>query len=410
MPDVSLPSEGGRPRPASAARSEVALILVLGALTAFGPLAIDAYLPAFSAIARDLHTRPDQVDWTLAIYFLGLAVGQLVIGPIADRVGRRRPLQSGLAVFFTGSIAAALAGSLAALIAARGVQALGGAACTVTARAVVRDLYRGAEAARINSRIVLVMGAAPIIAPLVGAALLRTVGWRSIFGALAGISAIAYFVVRRVLPETAAPARSGSLTASLRALIDDREFVGFALIAALASAALFAYISGAPVIFLAIHGVAPARFSWLFGCNAAGYIAMSQLNARLLRAYGPRELLTAGIASLALAGALLTGSALAGLGAIATELGCFVLLASLGFVLPNAVALALDGQGNQAGNAAAWLGALQFGMSAVASSAVAALTVGTALPVAVIVLTAALAACALGGWTARQARRALAVP
>jgi len=228
--------------------------------------------------------------------------------------------------------------------------------------------------------------------------------------ALAGISAIAYFVVRRVLPETAAPARAGSLTAALRALIGDREFVGFALIAALASAALFAYISGAPVIFLAIHGVAPARFSWLFGCNAAGYIAMSQLNARLLRAYGPRELLTVGIASLALAGALLTGSALAGLGAIATELGCFVLLASLGFVLPNAVALALDGQGNQAGNAAAWLGALQFGMSAVASSAVAALTVGTALPVAVIVLTAALAACALGGWTARQARRALAVP
>jgi DHA1 family bicyclomycin/chloramphenicol resistance-like MFS transporter len=385
------------------ARSEVALILVLGALTAFAPLAIDTYLPAFSAIARDLDTRPDQVDWTLAIYFLGLAAGQLVLGPIADRVGRRGPLRVGLAVFVASSIAAALAPSLGFLIAARGVQALGGAACGVTARAVVRDLYRGAEAARVNSRIVLVMGAAPIIAPLLGAALLRATGWRSIFGMLAAIAAIAYVVVRRVLPETATAPRTNSLAASLRALVADRDFVGFALIAAMASCALFAYISGAPVIFIAIHGVAPSQFSWLFGGNAAAYIAMSQLNARLLRSHAPRTLLTVGVCGLAVAGAILSGSALAGLGPIATELGCIALLASLGFVFPNAVALALEHQGHQAGNAAAWLGALQFGLSAVASSAVAALTDATALPTAATVLIVALVACALRAWTARHA-------
>ncbi|HEX3757226.1 MAG TPA: multidrug effflux MFS transporter [Kofleriaceae bacterium] len=389
----------------SPARSELTLVLVLGALTAFAPLAIDTYLPAFAAIARDLHTRPDQVDWTLAIYFLGLAAGQLAIGPVADRVGRRGPLQAGLAVFFVASVAAALAPNLGLLIAARGVQALGGAACSVTARAVVRDRYHGAEAARVNSRVVLVMGAAPIVAPLLGAALLRAAGWRSIFGLLAAIAAVAYAVVRRVLPETATARPASSLGAAMRALAGDREFLGFALIAAMASSALFAYISGAPVMFLAVHGVSPAQFSWLFGANAAGYIAMSQLNARLLRAHAPRTLLTAGVTGLAGAGAVLTAGALAGLGTAATELGCLMLMSSLGFVLPNAVALALDSQGRQAGNAAAWLGALQFGLSAVASSAVAALTDDSALPAGATVLAVALVACALRLAIAVRARR-----
>jgi len=163
----------------------------------------------------------------------------------------------------------------------------------------------------------------------------------------------------------------------------------------MASSALFAYISGAPVMFLAVHGVSPAQFSWLFGANAAGYIAVSQLNARLLRAHAPRALLTAGVTCLAGAGAVLTASALAGLGTAASELGCLLLMSSLGFVLPNAVALALDSQGRQAGNAAAWLGALQFGLSAVASSTVAALTDDSALPTGATVLIVALIACGL---------------
>lgn len=403
-PDVVALASPHARHAARSARSELTLILVLGALTAFAPLAIDTYLPAFAAIARDLHTRPDQVDWTLAIYFLGLAAGQLAIGPVADRVGRRGPLQAGLAVFFAGSVAAALAPNLGSLIAARGAQALGGAACSVTARAVVRDLYQGAEAARVNSRIVLVMGAAPMVAPLLGAGLLRVAGWRSIFGMLAAIAAVAYAVVRRALPETATVRPASSLGAALRALVGDREFLGFALIAAMASSALFAYISGAPVMFLAVHGLSPAQFSWLFGANVAGYIAVSQLNARLLRAHAPRAMLTAGVTCLAGAGVILTAGALAGLGTAAAELGCLMLMSSLGFVLPNAVALALDSQGRQAGNAAAWLGALQFGLSAVASSAVAALTDDSALPAGATVLAVALVACALRLAIALRAR------
>lgn len=388
----------------SGRRSEIALVIMLGALTAFGPLAIDTYLPAFPAIARDLATTPSAVDWTLAVYFLGLAAGQLIIGPIADRVGRRRPLQIGLAVFLVSSLAAALAPSLALLIVARGAQSLGGAACSVTARAMVRDLYRGADAARINSRIVLVMGAAPIVAPVLGAALLHAAGWRSIFAFLALAAAIAGIAARRVLPETAVGATSGPLLAALRAMARDRSYVGFALIVAMASASLFAYISGAPVIFLERYHVAPAQFGWMFGANAAGYIAMSQLNARLLRRHAPRALLTAGVIGLAAAASALTAGAILDLGPIAMDLGFLASMSSLGLVLPNAVALALDGQGGRAGSAAAWLGALQFGAAAGSSALVAALADGTAVPAAATMLVVAAIACALRGWTAVDAQ------
>jgi MFS transporter, DHA1 family, multidrug resistance protein len=390
------------PRPrAPGPRSEVSLVLMLGALTAFAPLAIDTYLPAFAAIARDLDTNPGAVEWTLAVYFLGLAAGQLVVGPIADRIGRRRPLQIGLVVFLCSSLAAAAAPNLAALVAARALQALGGAACSVTARAVVRDLYRGAEAARINSRIVLVMGAAPIIAPVLGAALLGTAGWRSIFVFLALFAAVAGFASWRALPETAA-ADSGPLLASLRAIARDRNFVGFAIIAAMASAGLFAYITGAPVIFLELHRISPAHFSWLFGVNAAGYIAASQLNARLLRTHAPGALLTVGVIGLAIAAAALTISAAAGLGPVAIELGFLASLSSMGLVMPNAVALALDGQGERAGSAAAWLGSLQFGAAAGASAVVAARADGTAVPAATVMLGAAAIAGASRWWTSRS--------
>jgi MFS transporter, DHA1 family, multidrug resistance protein len=386
------------PSPRAAARgptSELTLVLVLGALAAFGPLAVDTYLPAFSAIARDLDTSPEQIDWTLAVYFVGLAAGQIVVGPIADRVGRLRPLRVGLAVFLCSSIAAALAPNLALLVVARAFQATGGAACSVTARAVVRDLYHGAEAARINSRIVLVMGAAPIVAPLLGAGLLHVAGWRSIFGFLALVAALASVVMLRVLPETAPKATAAPLLTALRSLATDRSFVGFALIVAMASAGMFAYITSAPLIFLEIHHVAPSHFSWIFGLNAAGYIAMSQLNARLLRRYSPASLLTVGVAGLVAASGYLVVMANADVGPAGPELGFFAFLSSLGLVMPNAIALALDGQGRQAGNAAAWLGALQFGAAALASSAVATLSDGTALPASATMLVVALVAGAL---------------
>ena len=375
--------------------SEVVLVLVLGLLAAFGPLAIDMYLPAFSAIGRDLSTTSSAVGWTLAVYFVGLAVGQLVVGPVADRVGRSGPLRAGITVFVAGSVLAALATSIELLVVARGIQSLGGAACAVTSRAVVRDLYRGRDAARVNSRLVLVMGVAPIVAPLIGGALLAAAGWRSIFVLLAVLGTAAYAATRRFLPETRPAASSPDSAPRVglaRALISDRGFVTYAVIAASSSAALFGYITGSPLVFIEIHHVAPGHFGWFFGANAAGYIGFSQLNARLVRDHAPQSLLKLGLcgltsASLALVITSLTSSALWPVAA-----SCFVLLASLGFVLSNAIALALEDHGERAGSAAAVMGALQFGLAASASGVVSARYDGTALPMSTTVFGLALVA------------------
>lgn len=388
MPILAPAPASAPPRPLS----EGALILVLGLLAAFGPLAIDMYLPAFSAIAADLHTSTGAVGWTLAVYFVGIAVGQVLIGPITDRVGRIRPLRIGLAIFCLGSLAAALATSIELLVVARAVQSLGGAACAVTSRAVVRDLYRGAEASRINSRLVLVMGIAPIVAPLVGGALLSFTGWRSIFLLLAGLGAMAFAVVRARLPETAPPRAAGTsfaFVSFVRDLLFDRDLMAFAVIAATSSASLFAYITAGPLVFIEHYHVAPQDFGWFFGCNAAAYVVASQLNARLLRRHAPRSLLCAGVAGLFVMALFQMLGAVTDWGLWPTALCCCLFLGCLGVIMPNAVALALEGQGARAGGAAAWIGALQFGVAGLASAAVSAGHEAPALAMATAILVLA---------------------
>jgi DHA1 family bicyclomycin/chloramphenicol resistance-like MFS transporter len=375
------------------APDEVTLVLVLGLLAAFGPLAIDMYLPAFPAIGRDFGASPSAVGWTLAVYFAGLSLGQLVVGPITDRIGRTRPLRAGLGLFVLGSAAAALAPSIELLVVARALQALGGATCAVTSRAVVRDLYRGAEAARMNSRLVLVMGVAPMVAPLAGGALLDLAGWRAIFAVLVVIAIVTTMIVAVALPETAPrdlpPSRP---LATLRAIVADRGYVGHALVVALAQAGMFAYITGAPIVFIQFHHVSPGHFGWYFGANAAGYVGCSQLNARLVRAARPEALLAAGLAAQAIAGLALIGIAVGDLGLAATAIGFFAFVGSLGLILPNAIAIALEDQGARAGNAAAWMGAAQFAVAAGASSLVSALADGTPRPVAGVMLGLTIAA------------------
>jgi MFS transporter, DHA1 family, multidrug resistance protein len=398
--------------PSAPARSlsEGGLILTLGLLAAFGPLAIDMYLPAFSAIAADLHTSTGAVGWTLAVYFVGIAVGQLLIGPITDRLGRTRPLRIGLAIFCLGSLAAALATSIELLVTARALQSLGGAACAVTSRAVVRDLYRGAEASRINSRLVLVMGIAPIVAPLLGGALLSLAGWRSIFFLLAGLGGLTLLAVRAVLPETAPPrAPSFSFFPFVRGLLFDRELMSFAIIAATSSAAMFAYITAAPMVFIEHYHVAPRNFGWFFGSNAAAYVAASQLNARLLRTRAPISILCAGVAGIFGVALLLLFGAFTDWGLWLTAASCCAFMGCLGLIMPNAVALALEGQGARAGGAAAWIGALQFGVAGAASAAVSSRHDTPALSMATTMLVLAMIA---GGvlmaalTTARVARSA----
>jgi len=267
------------------------ILLILGALSAFGPLAIDMYLPAFPLLAESFGTSVDHVQLSLAAYFIGLAIGQLVYGPLADRYGRRGPLLVGVTLFTLASLASAFAPSMDWLIGVRFVQALGGCAGMVVARAVVRDLCDPMTSAKVFSQLMLVMGLAPILAPVAGGALLASFGWPSIFILLTLFSAMCLVAVTLWLPETY-PAglprqpMSGALGQYLR-LFRDRFFIGHVLTGALCMAGMFAYITGSPFVFIELYGVKPEHFGWLFGVNAAGFILMAQVNVRLVRWRGP---------------------------------------------------------------------------------------------------------------------------
>ena len=249
------------------------------------------YLPAFPLLAESFGTSVDHVQLSLAAYFIGLAIGQLVYGPLADRYGRRGPLLIGVVLFTLASLASAFAPSMDWLIGIRFVQALGGCAGMVVARAVVRDLCDPMTSAKVFSQLMLVMGLAPILAPVAGGALLASFGWPSIFILLTLFSAMCLVAVTLWLPETY-PAglprqpMSGALGQYLR-LFRDRFFIGHVLTGALCMAGMFAYITGSPFVFIELYGVKPEHFGWLFGINAAGFILMAQVNVRLVRWRGP---------------------------------------------------------------------------------------------------------------------------
>ena len=271
-------------------------ILILGALSAFGPLAIDFYLPGFPAMAQAFATDEKHIQLTLAVYFLGLSIGQLVYGPIADRFGRRVPLLVGVGLFTAASFACAFAPSLDWLIGARFVQALGGCAGMVLSRAIVSDKCDAVGSAKVFSQLMLVMGLAPILAPMLGGLLVNLYGWQAIFIVLTCFSALAALAVALGLPESL-PANvprqplSGALRQYGR-LLKDREYLGHALTGGIAMAGMFAYIAGSPFVFIQLYGVPAEHYGWLFGSNAAGFILVAQVNARLLAKRGPAFLLS----------------------------------------------------------------------------------------------------------------------
>ncbi|MFT3767677.1 MAG: multidrug effflux MFS transporter [Minicystis sp.] len=269
----------------------VLLALILGVLTALGPLSIDMYLPSLPTIQRELGTTASLTQLTLAAYFAGLGIGQLAYGPLTDRFGRKRPLYAGLALYVVASIACALSPSVYMLVALRFLQAVGGAAGQVVTRAVVRDLYVGAAAAQLLSRLILVMGVAPILAPLVGGWVLLFAGWRAIFATLAVLGLGCLVLMITLLPETAT-ARTPSLDVghigrNLRELSRDRSFMAYTLTGAFSQAGMFAYISGSPFVLIELFHVSPQRYGWIFGANAFGLIAGSQINHRLLARRSP---------------------------------------------------------------------------------------------------------------------------
>jgi MFS transporter, DHA1 family, multidrug resistance protein len=385
------------------------LIVILGGLSAMGPLAIDMYLPSFPAIAREFGAPASLVQATVAIYFIGLASGQLFYGPLSDRLGRRGPLFFGLILFISASIGCAFATTVRALILWRVLQALGGCAGMMMARAVVRDRFDARDAIRVLSLLILVMGLAPILAPLAGGQLLVTFGWRSIFWALAGYGTFGLVAVALLLPESLPPERQRR--DSLRevfgvygALMRDRAHMAYVLSGGLIMAGMFAYIAASPFVFIELFHVAPQRYGLFFGTNALGLITASQVNARLARRVNPQAILKVVLPTTAAAGLVLVIAAYTGTGGFAGILvPLFVCVASVGFVLPNTTVLAMAPHGRVAGSSSALLGTAQFLLGAGAAALTGALGSGTAVPLAVVVASCAWGAFLIGRAVPRSA-------
>ncbi|MFO7167988.1 MAG: Bcr/CflA family multidrug efflux MFS transporter [Chloroflexota bacterium] len=381
--------------------STARLTLILGALTAFGPLSIDMYLPGLPQIAREFGADTSAAQLTLSLFFIGLAVGQAFYGPIADRAGRRLPLLAGCLFYSVASVACALAPSIGGLVALRFAQAIGGCAGMVIARSMVRDLFDARGSARMFSFLMLVMGLAPITAPLIGGQLLVFAGWRTIFLLLGAFGLLCALMVWRWLPETLPAERRvragiGQALGVYGRLLADRQFVGYALAGGLISGGMFAYISGSPFVLIELHGILPQHYGLIFGANALGLVAASQLNRRLLDRYSGETILAAALVACTAAGALLAlaaGTQAAGLAGLLVPL--FVCIACVGLVGPNTTAAALAPHGSTAGSASALMGTLQFVIGAVAGALVGVLHNGTALPMAGVIAACAAAALAI---------------
>ncbi|MER7668209.1 multidrug effflux MFS transporter [Kitasatospora sp. NPDC096128] len=371
--------------------------MILGALVALGPLSTDAYVPGLPRLAADLRGSPSAAQLTVTACLIGLAVGQLLAGPMSDALGRRRPLILGLTVYTASGLLCAGAPSITLLVLFRGIQGIGGAFALVIAYASVRDRHAGQAAARYFSALLLVSGLAPILAPLAGARILAASGWRGIFVALAVLSGAVLLACAGALPESLAPhlRRSGGLRAAgsaYRRLLTDRRLVGYALVNAFVFAAMFAYIAGSPFILQDIHHLSPGKYSLVFAVNALGLVLAAQVNGRLVRAVDARLLLGIGVigtaaGSLALLALVTTTAVLWPLLA-----AFFTVVTSVGLVLPNAAALALEQHGADAGAAAALLGCGQFLVGGLAAPLVGSGGAHSAVPTAVVMAALSVAA------------------
>jgi DHA1 family bicyclomycin/chloramphenicol resistance-like MFS transporter len=370
------------------------LTLVLGAIMALGPLALDMYLPALPALQTEYGAGAAQVQQTVSAYLLGMAVGQLAFGPLTDRFGRKRPLLAGLGLFAAASAGCALAHDIGHFILLRFAQALGGSSGMVVVRAVIRDRFDALQSARVLSLMMLVMGAAPILAPLAGGWLLVSASWHWIFWLLVAYALFCIAVGGRFLEESHPPhARSGSLFRALAAVLPlarHRLFIGPALVFMASFGAFFAYLAAAPLVFIQYFGVPADRFGIYFGVNALGFISVSQLNRRLVSGRGPRKVLGWGVAVLAGAALVLLACAFSGLGGFAAVFGAlFFVVGSLGLIASNVSAIAMAPFGDRAGGAASLLGASQALTGVLTSAAVGWIHASGALPMALVIVVCA---------------------
>ncbi|WP_079191550.1 Bcr/CflA family multidrug efflux MFS transporter [Streptomyces sp. CB00455] len=409
-PEPSPDSSSAPPATApltAARRTGLLVTFILGGLTALPPLSMDMYLPALPEVTDALHSPAATVQLTLTACLAGMALGQLVIGPMSDKWGRRRPLLTGMAVYVLATAICALAPTTELLIGFRLLQGLAGAAAIVIARAVVRDLYDGVEMARFFSSLMLISGVAPIIAPLIGGQVLRFADWRGVFVVLTAVGLVLTLMVWRGLEETLPPERRhtggvGSALRTMRGLLGDRVFAGYTLAGGFAFAVLFSYISASPFVVQEIYGASPQAFSLLFGINSVGLIIVGQINGKLLVGrVSLDKALAAGLGTLTVASVallLMSAGAFGEVGLAPIAAGLFVLMSAMGLVLPNTNAQALMRTPHAAGSASALLGTSSFLVGAVASPLVGIAGEHTAVPMALVQLACSLLSvtCFLG--------------
>lgn len=371
------------------------MLLTLALLSATAPLAIDMYLPGLPQIGADLDTSASMTQLTLTTFMIGLAAGQLVIGPLSDSIGRRPILLVGTTVLIVAGLACVLSPSIEVLIAARFLQGVSGGAGVVVARAVIADRSRGDQAAKLFSLMMVIGGIAPVIAPLLGGVLLGPIGWRGIFIVLSALALVMLAGVWRFVPETLTPEnRHATTIAAVRgnigAVLRNRRYLGYAVAFSLSFGAMFAYISASPFIIQDMYGFSPTMFSVFFTVNAIGLACGNLVNTRLIGRFHPRQILVPGLAAMLLIGVAMTVVALAGFEQAWPILALmFCLTTSVGFIYGNATALALGQVRHVAGSGSAVLGALQFTVGAVVSPLAGLGGATSLLPMAVTVLVVA---------------------
>jgi len=386
-----------------------AWLILMAGLTAMGALSIDMYLPSFAFIAKDLGVASNMVQLTLSTFLIGLAAGQMFYGPISDRFGRKPPLYFGICLYLLCSLGCAFVHSIEMLMVLRLFQGLAASAGMVIPRAVVRDKMGAHGAARAFSMLMLVFGLAPILAPFIGGLLLTVSTWRTIFLVLTAFGALCLIGTYRIMEESldqqhVVPLQLGNVLRQYRDLLRHPQFIAYALCGGLIQAGMFAYIAGGPFVLIELHGIAPQHFGFVFGANAIGLIACSQINARLVIKRGADRVLGKVIWIPAIVTSIVAVLVVCGYESLPLLLvGFFIFLSCYGFIGPNATAIALAQQGRQAGTAAALMGTLQFGLGIFSGVIISVWHDGTALPLVTVMAFCAVAALLLYRYIARHA-------
>jgi MFS transporter, DHA1 family, multidrug resistance protein len=380
-------------------KSNVLLILILGLLSAIGPFSIDTYLSGFPNMAQDLGVSVDQVSYSLASFFIGISLGQMIYGPLLDRFGRKKPLLIGLSIYTFSSIMCAVSNSIEMLIAFRLLQALGGCVGMVAPRAIVRDSFPVEESAKIFSTLILILGISPLVAPTVGSYMILAFGWHSVFWLQALMGLLLLLAVLFYLDESRQPDSSVSLhpkdiTKIFWGVFRNPQFFTYAFAGSMMSGGIYAYVSGSPFVFMELFKIDEKLYGWIFSLLAGGLIFSSQLNNLALRKYSSAQIVKVALVCQALLGiALGTASYLGLLSLPIAIVLIFFFLCCQGFSFPNASALSLAPFSKEAGSASALMGSLQMGFGSLAAAMVGIFSDGTSLP-----MTATMAACALFGF------------